>query len=214
MRRPLIGLTPSIGEGGQIQMKRAYLDSVYAAGGYPVVLPPYACDFRGFDGFIFTGGVDIHPKYYGEEVLPECGEIDAVRDEFEQKLFDKVGARPILGICRGMQVINVFMGGTLHQHIPSHSQAEARDVATHAVTLENPLRARLGAEKICVNSFHHQAIKALAPELSAVAHAADGTVEAVYAPGARFLWAVQWHPEDGDFGSSSERIFYELIRAC
>lgn len=141
------------------------------------------------DGLLLAGGGDIHPARYGQ--MCDCKQlsIDCVRDEEEQALFDAFFARskPILGICRGMQAINVFLGGTLQQHVAGHTSC------CHPIQCTGWLAEQLGATAT-VNSYHHQIIDRIANDLTAVAHAPDGAVEALVHPSAALL-AVQWHPE-------------------
>lgn len=202
-----------------------YLNSVWNSGGIPTVLPPYAnVEFidmvaNEFDGFIFCGGVDIDPKYYGEEI-DGAKNICSVRDEFECALFKaayKTG-KPILGICRGMQVINVFLGGSLHQHIDGHVQTEERGARTHSVTLspEGMLSKIEGGEVIEVNTFHHQIVKRLADGLIVDGVSSlDGYIEAYHHANHKFLLGVQWHPEAFfEESETSRKIFEAFIRAC
>ena len=158
------------------------------------------------DGLIMTGGVDIHPSFYGQIVLERCGEIDEERDRFEVELIHAARGRdlPFLGICRGLQVLNVALGGTLYQDLsyrqgtdPAHmSPREQRSEPAHgvAITPGSRLADILGPRDMPVTSTHHQIIRDLAPDLAASAVAPDGVIEAVEGLG-RFLLAVQWHPE-------------------
>jgi putative glutamine amidotransferase len=198
--RPLIGITPQY----EIERERAWIRSSYTgavirAGGIPVILDQYEDQavmealLPRLDGILFTGGVDLNPKLYGEEVDPKCGEIADVRDAFEQKLMEVVEQYdiPVFGICRGIQSMNVLCGGSLHQHRDGH-QSVRHDVD---ITEGTRLHAIIGKTKINANSFHHQCVKAIAPGLIVTAHAEDGTVEAIERPGERFFVGVQWHPE-------------------
>lgn len=141
------------------------------------------------DGLLLSGGGDIHPALFGQKRQAVPLSIDPVRDAEEQALFEAFFARrkPILGICRGIQVINVLLGGTLHQHIEGHGSS------CHAVCCLPPLAAMVGAQPT-VNSYHHQAVDRIASALHPVAHAPDGTVEALLCADAPIL-GVQWHPE-------------------
>ncbi|MCC6314942.1 MAG: gamma-glutamyl-gamma-aminobutyrate hydrolase family protein [Thermomicrobiales bacterium] len=221
--RPIVGITPSPSQDTQSHgvftrycLNEAYAAAVHAAGGVPIVLPPQsdAVDrlFDVLDGLLLSGGADIDPRRYGDaERHPETYEVDPVRDEFEIALARGAVKRevPLLGICRGIQSINVALGGSLIQHLPAgddnaaglhHRQHEiglAADHPGHTVRLTGDSRLRnlfLGDE-IPVNSFHHQAIDRLAPGLVAAAYAPDNTIEAVVGDGDSFLLAVQWHPE-------------------
>ena len=198
--QPLIGITPQY----EIERERSWIRSSYTgavtlAGGIPVILDQYQDNetikalLPRLDGILFTGGVDIHPKLYGEEIDPKCGEIADARDDFEGRLMEVVEQYdiPVFGICRGIQTINVLCGGSLYQHKDNH-----RGV-THDVNIVEGTRLHsiVGKTKISTNSFHHQCVKALAPGLIITAQAEDGIVEAVERPGDRFYVGVQWHPE-------------------
>ncbi len=224
MSVPKIALSVSI-KGQTVSVNRKYLEAIVSSGGMPSVLNPMpsneyinlVTDY--FDGFMFCGGGDIAPKYYGEEKVTATKNICSIRDEFEEMLFRAVYSmkKPILGICRGMQVINVFMGGSLYQDIPGHMQTEARHICTHEIDIvkDSMLEGMLGEEKIRVNSFHHQATKRLASDLKADAVSRDGYVEAYHREGYKFLFCAQWHPEAYyDRTSCSKRIFDAFISAC
>ena len=157
------------------------------------------------DGMILPGGGDIDPSYYGAERIPQCGESSRARDEIETNLFPLLMTRalPILGICRGHQVMNVCFGGTLIQDLPSqkglyHRQAPDDPPYSHSVRIVPGTRLAkiLGTDKLLVNSYHHQAVEELAQGFKVSALAEDGTIEAIEsaAPG-QFLLSVQWHPE-------------------
>lgn len=141
------------------------------------------------DGLLLAGGGDIHPARYGQTHAYKQLSIDCVRDNEEQALFDAFFARgkPILGICRGMQAINVFLGGTLKQHVPGHASC------CHAIHCSGLLAKQFGTTAT-VNSYHHQIVDRIANDLVAVAHSSDGEVEALVHPSAALL-GVQWHPE-------------------
>ena len=195
-------------------LNSAYVRSLLAAGGVPVVLSPlmgpsYASRaLDGVDGLVLTGGEDMDPAWYQTEPHPRANPPSRERDLFELALFAAARQReiPVLGICRGIQVINVALGGTLWQDLPSerpgpvdHSPEAARSARSHAVRLEpgSVTAGALGATEIRVNSFHHQAVRELASKLVATGWSEDGLIEAVEgAPGQPWLLAVQWHPEE------------------
>lgn len=214
MAKPLIGLTPQYDtEKERLWMRPNYLEAVEAAGGVPLVLPlarspeDIAALARLCDGILFTGGPDVHPNCFGEETLRFCGAIDARRDALELALAREAKrlGKAVFGICRGIQLLNVALGGSLYQDIPAqveglpiaHSQQPPYSVPVHRVAVEpeSPLFAIVGKRELTVNSMHHQAVRALAPELRCAARSRDGLAECVYLPGSRFFLAVQWHPE-------------------
>jgi putative glutamine amidotransferase len=192
----------------------AYLRSVLAVGGVPLILSPllgptYAWRaLDGVDGVILTGGEDIDPALYGAERSPLLASVSRERDLFELALFAAARQRelPILGICRGIQLVNVALGGTLYQDLPTerpgpvdHNPTVPRTARAHAVRLAEGSRAAaaLGALTLRANSFHHQAVRDLAPSLVASGWTEDGLIEAVETEnGAPWLLAVQWHPEE------------------
>ena len=155
------------------------------------------------DGFLFTGGQDVTPELYGAKDDPLVVSSPE-RDKLERLLLSKAlpSDKAILGICRGLQFINVFLGGTLWQDLPSqhpseivHRQGKPYGAPTHTVTLSGDLSALLGKDILEVNTLHHQAAKDLGENLEMTAVAPDGIIEAVQMAGKRFVWAVQWHPE-------------------
>lgn len=183
----------------------------------------------GFDGVLFAGGEDVDPAFYGEEKKYDSVDINYARDQFEMKLLEHALHRrlPILGICRGAQVINVGFGGTLYQDLAQdaapefeHRQTDtgkSRNDTTHTVTVTEPGSLLAGAVSgSCrVNSLHHQAIKRLGHGLKVTAHSEDGLVEAVEAANDYpFLLAVQWHPEEITDRPEQQRIFKEFIAKC
>ncbi len=229
-KKPMIALTPLVDEArDSYWMLRGYMKGIELAGGIPVMLPlmddedsiERMADM--FDGFVFTGGPDIAPERYGQAPLPECGETIPGRDALETKLLSAVLRRnkPVLGICRGLQLINTVLGGTLYQDLPSqhpsqisHRMTPPYDQAWHEVSLEegSPLRTLLGKDKTGVNSCHHQAICVPAPGLVPMAWSPDGLIEAVYMPEKKFLWAFQWHPEFSyKVNSDSVAIFKTFV---
>lgn len=213
MKKPVIGVVPLWDEEKEsIWMLPHYLDGLRAAGALPVVFPldADAEDIRQLydlcSGLVFTGGQDVDPALYGQTRSDRCGPLCPRRDALESRLFRLAmeGGKPMLGICRGLQLMNVLLGGTLYQDLPtqhpseiSHSMKPPYDRPCHPVSLAKGgfLRSLLGQEELEVNSYHHQAICRLAPSLRAEAQSPDGLTEAFLCPEHPFLLAVQWHPE-------------------
>ena len=230
--RPVIGISGNITKENCYSLNHTYFDVILEAGGLPVLLPVTADPavvedmLDALDGVVLAGGVDIHPSYFGEEVLPGCGEIDERRDAFELLLTRRAIERgmPLLGICRGVQVLNVALGGTLYQDIDTevssehiaHRQKQPFSYVSHPVDVVpgTLLHRVLGTERVMVNSLHHQAIHrpgawkvcALAP---------DGLVEAAELPGHPFFLGVQWHPEQlQQRDAASWALFSAFVDAC
>ena len=232
MRKPVIGLTPlNDPEKESYWMLPGYLRGIEAAGGIPVILPPRAEPedletlLDRMDGILFTGGQDVDPTLYRQAPVEALGTLCPERDRLEARLLPLAMGRdlPILGICRGLQFINVMLGGTLWQDLPTghpsdvpHRWNDPENEIAHFVQLtpESPLYDLLKVEKLGVNSHHHQAIRELAPCLREMARSGDGLVEAVWDPGQTFLWAVQWHPEMLPAEPSSGRIFGAFLEAA
>jgi putative glutamine amidotransferase len=239
-RPPLIGVTTSevraavlarpLKQGDPAQPEMAlgmvYMRAVELAGGLPVVLPPLAPErvaplVEQLAGICLSGGPDLAPAGYGAQPDPNLGPTEPALDHFEicvAQQADRLGL-PILGICRGLQALNVSRGGTLHQHLPDvtdgsidHRQTQPGHVATHLVRIapDSRLAAILGTTETAVNSFHHQAIERVGSGLRPVAWAADGTIEAVEGEGERFVLGVQWHAE-GLVGRAEHLALFETL---
>lgn len=227
--KPVIGISSNWGEGSSTQVSLTYVQSVIRAGGVPVVIPLttdpelLAVILDRVDAVIMTGGEDIDPlKWYGEEPLPAMGSIVPERDEFDILLIKMAVDKnmPVLGICRGHQLMNVAFGGTLIQDIPSqvrdsrikHSQRAPSAYGTHSIKIEKGslLNKQIGLEKVAVNSFHHQAVKDLAPGFKATAFAPDGVIEAIEKAGSSRVFGVQFHPEG--FTSKGIDTFIGIFR--
>lgn len=223
MKKPLIGITPQLNENGDYVCRHHYIDCVLKAGGMPLVLPlddvESAVDLC--DGFLFSGGPDIDPQIFGEEKLECCGRISAPRDQYELSLLPVVlqRSKPILAICRGIQVLNVALGGTLYQDLPAqrpsgvcHRMTVVSSDVIHGIEIidNTPLRNLLGREHTMVNSYHHQAIKDLGDGLDIAALSEDGVIEGVYLTTQPFCLGLQWHPERLE-GADTDRIFRALV---
>jgi putative glutamine amidotransferase len=237
MRRPLIGISGSIRihDGAErAGVNAAYAHSITRAGGIPLILTPAIGEggaseaVAPLDGLVLTGGHDVDPQWYDAHPSPALGPLDPHRDEFELALFHAARARqlPILGICRGLQLVNVAMGGTLWQDLPTERPGDIhhdprdvdRDDRTHGIILREASRlaCALGTASLVTNSFHHQAIRELAPGLEVTAWAKDGVIEGIEGSDQEWLLAVQWHPEEfhGEEGAPDQRLFDALVQAA
>ncbi|MFI9840187.1 gamma-glutamyl-gamma-aminobutyrate hydrolase family protein [Nonomuraea sp. NPDC051941] len=229
MQRPVIGITSyvepakfTVWDMTVALLPYMYVEQVVRAGGQPIVLPPAgepAQVVGRLDGLILAGGGDVDPARYGQEPGDQTGYIRKFRDEAEFGLIAAAldAGLPYLGICRGLQVLNVALGGSLHQHLPEvvghtgHSPAPGRFGPLPVTPVPGSRLAKaLGTEPVTVPHYHHQAIDRLAPGLTVTATAGDGTIEAVELNSAPFAVAVQWHPEAAEDGA----LFEALVEAC
>jgi putative glutamine amidotransferase len=235
-RAPLIGVSTSITVGASPErayVNSAYLHAVQQAGGVPVALPPQlsSASMRqlagDLQGLLLTGGGDMDPALFGETPHATLYDVAPARDTLETSVLHVALDRglPVLAVCRGLQVLNVALGGSLHQDVGTdpgtqlaHSQKEPRDQPTHKVKLTPGCRlaATLGADELEVNSMHHQAIKRLGRGLTAVAWAPDQIVEgAEIGDPSRFVLGVQWHPEElVGHSEPARRLFAALVAAA
>jgi len=240
--KPLIGITCSRNVGGTWGLYspghfmdytyEEYCEAILSCGGAPVIIPvPQDADtfqtiLSRLDGLLLSGGPDINPRFYGEQPLPELGEVDAGLDRMELEAAKLAFRRdlPILGICRGIQTLNVSLGGTLYQDIPSqvqdsigHSQKADKSVLTHSIRIEagTLLHSIFKKREVWVNGKHHQAIKDLARGLTVSARATDSIIEAVEHRSKKFVVGVQWHPE-GTWSNDiySKRLFEAFVLAA
>jgi putative glutamine amidotransferase len=210
--RPRIGITgaPSLHDGRRAEhLERTYTEAVVGAGALPFVLPVLRPSDSGevlaqLDGLLLTGGGDMAASWYGEEPAPETYGVDTTRDAWELALVAgaKGAALPVLGICRGAQILNVAAGGTLVQHLPAFTDCDHRDCErdrefVHGVEVDpgSLLAEVAGSRAFGVNTLHHQAIAKVGPGLRPVAWAPDGVIEAVESAGGRLVLGIQWHPE-------------------
>lgn len=238
--RPRIGVVGATRKEAERKAFQVYVEAIEGAGGTPVpVLPGAGLDtLDRVDGLVLTGGLDIDPREYGQDADPAMAvEVDAERDALELPLVREAVRRdlPILAICRGIQVLNVALGGTLIQDLDvqrsgrqawSHQQRKSRpdaslDATIHEVEVapDSRLREIAGADRLGVNTFHHQAIAGVAPGLVVTAKAVEpdgpAPIEAVEVPGCRWVLGVQWHPERmWRTGPAHRRLFVELVRAA
>ncbi|MCL5998719.1 MAG: gamma-glutamyl-gamma-aminobutyrate hydrolase family protein [Chloroflexi bacterium] len=232
MNKPLI-LIPTPVQDEQrrsFSMGKGYIASLIAAGGVPLMVPVTLPErdvrvlYETADAVMLAGGGDIDPVEYGEEKHEKTSNIDADRDraEFIVSRWAVADDKPLLGICRGIQSLNVAFGGSLVQDIPSqwqttlrhngHYEHARRDEVLHTVAVEpgSCIAAILGSVEVGVNSFHHQAVGQMAPGFIVTANSPDGLIEAIEWPGKRFVVGVQWHPEEMSF---TRQDMLDLFRA-
>ena len=237
MTAPIIGITTGrhISDRGDptVSIPESYVKAILRAGGVPVLIPVGLPDDRlqalrpHLQGLLFSGGGDIDPEHFNGDPHPRVYGIDPARDEQEFILARQVvhEGLPFLGICRGIQLLNVALGGSLYTHVAdqrpgplrhANIPGEPRDRIAHQVLVEpgSTLARITGARQLEVNSLHHQGLKELAPGLVATAQATDGLVESVELPGHRFGVAVQWHPEWMPEHDVMQAIFRAFVRAA
>ena len=228
---PKIGITMTQDITFGAKLRQGYYEAISEAGGLALGLPPLAdCFVRPLldelDGLLLAGGMDIHSSYYGEKPLPELAADEPERDTFEIALIREAWQMqiPILAICRGMQVLNVALGGTLWQDVSYmsgdkllHQQAELPEVATQQISVCAPtLSELLGGSVLYVNSHHHQMVREVALPLQVAAYAEDGVIEAIcprVGERSSYCWAVQWHPERLN-DAASKRLFCSFVSAA
>jgi anthranilate synthase component 2/putative glutamine amidotransferase len=227
--RPRIGITTyleptiwGVWERDAALLPRVYLDSVVAAGGVPLLLPPVGTDptvLDLLDGLVIAGGCDVDPGSYDAVPHPETVGTRPGRDDHESVLIRAALERdlPLLAICRGLQMLNVTLGGTLQQHLPDavahdeHRPSPAVFGQTEVKVEPDTLTGRLFGDRATVHCYHHQALDVIAPSLQVTARAGDGTVEAAEVTGHAFALGVQWHPEENP---DDLRLFTALLEAA
>lgn len=233
MVRPIIGLIPLYDdEKESYWMLPGYMKALEECGALPIMLPLTDDEdelieaFSLCDGILLTGGHDVSPAVYGSSPIKECGVPCDLRDKMEAFLLDLSLEcdKPVFGICRGIQFMNAYLGGTLYQDLPSqydssteHHMTKPYDQAIHEVEVieGTHLACIIGAGKRGVNSYHHQAIKDLAPGLKKMAISEDGLIEAVEVEGKLFAIGVQWHPEFSyENNEDSIKILQAFVEAC
>lgn len=231
--KPLIGITASL-EANTIKLQRENSKAIEQAGGIPIILPYLdqqdTVDELAdrIDGLLLSGGGDIDPFLFGEEPIPGLGSITPDRDWLEGLLIQRFleSGKPILGICRGCQILNVVAGGGMYQDIYTqkkeedllqHVQRAPREHVSHSIRIEKGslLSRILGEEPVKVNSFHHQAVGSMAPGFIVSARSSDRLVEAFESTNHPFVLGVQWHPEDLFHKyAPMAKLFSAFVSAC
>jgi len=228
--QPVIGITAGFNNSDEKHfLTDYYVQAVENLGGIPIILPSLNINliehvYDLVDGLIFSGGADIDPGFFGESPRRGIGEITPIRDKFELCLAKKAlnGSKPVLGICRGIQVLNIAAGGTLYQDIEKvttqeHDQKAPKWAPFHQVEiLEDSLLFQIiGKNKVKVDSFHHQAVKDLGIGLKKTAWSEDGLIEAFESDTAgKIIIGVQWHPECSWNREQCSRALFEFLIKC
>ncbi len=229
--QPLVGITCSEdSERQRYFLGFRYARAVETSGGIPLLLPASEKSVTIFarllDGLLLSGGVDVDPVFFDEEPVPGMGEMTPQRDAFEILLTREFLAmdKPILAVCRGIQVLNIAAGGDIYQDIYSqyngalkHQQHALREFPSHGVVIgpDTKLRKIANADKIRVNSFHHQAVRKIAPGFITGARSNDGIVEAIESQNHKFVLGIQWHPEcTWERDAYSRKLFAAFVEAC
>jgi len=237
-KKPRIGITLSEAEKsakfrwpmskGFDYIKQEYYRAILESGGLPVLLPNVDSNkdimtiYETIDGLLVTGGVDIHPRYFNQRPHPKLSRTTKARDTFETEIIKScLKTKPILGICRGHQVLNVVLGGNLHQDLSclgrrtlKHADSGQTGKVFHKVKInkDSLLHNIIGKEVITVNSSHHQVVDKPGKGLKVVAFAPDDVVEALELPGENFVVSVQWHPEGTYRRDHSKRLFDYFVK--
>ena len=231
--KPIIGLIPLYDdEKDSYWMLPGYMKAIEKSGGVPIILPftqdkdELTVAYGLCDGILFTGGHDVNPTIYGQVISDKCGMACETRDVMEGFLLDLCISdnKPLLGICRGIQFINAYLGGTLYQDLPTEYKSDVEhhmkppyDNVIHNIDVRGNTKLAniIGAGIHGVNSYHHQAIKELADGLEAMAISEDGLVESIAIKNQKFAIAVQWHPEFSyDSSDDSKKIMKAFVDAC
>lgn len=232
MRQPVIGITTFISEKG-LTLPTTYIDAINDTEGVPMVLAKtldagkVKAQIDSIDALLLTGGNDIEPALFNEEPHRALGEIEPGRDEYESSLIERAVEKgiPVLGICRGAQILNIQQGGTMYQDIYNqideelnqHTQKAARNYLAHTVNIKEGslLHEITGETSIRTNTFHHQANKEVPDHFIISATSPDGVVEAVESTMHEFVLGLQWHPEGTYFNDApSKKIFHAFVEAA
>lgn len=235
--RPIIGITCDYDwEARNFLLPSGYVEGVCQAGGFPLLIPPTSANatekgisviISQIQGLLLTGGQDVHPRYFGEEPHAAIGRVNPPRDDLELPICQAAVEvnMPVLGICRGAQLMNIALGGDVYQDLSTqykdgelicHDQSAPKWAPFHHVSIkeESRLHQILGTHQIDTNSFHHQAVRTLASSMEAVAWAADGVIEATESKSHTFLIGVQWHPERMLEDPHMIRLFEAFVEAA
>ncbi len=218
INKPKILITTQYEDGAdRASLRLAYTDAIINAGGIALAVLPVTNSryvkelIDTADALLLTGGDDIAPELYGEERAEKCGLVSLTRDEFEIRAVRLARKKriPVLGVCRGIQVMNVALGGSLYQHTDGHMQKLEKNEPSHFVTLTESVLSGIYPKRCKVNSFHHQAVKQIGEELRICGVSDDGCTEAIFLPEHPFFVGVQWHPEHMTKNDTGARKLFE-----
>lgn len=232
--RPIVGITPGLNaEESYLTIHKGTLDALMACGAVPVLLPltddedVLQAALDALDGVLFSGGGDPDPLLFGEYQRVGCGAISPLRDRMEMALCRLLLARPekpVLGICRGFQIMNLALGGDIYQDLATdypgalqHRQKQSENYVSHPVQIvaDSPLRCFVQQDTLLVNSLHHQAVRRMGRDFLPCATAPDGVIEAAYLMGHPFFLGVQWHPERlWGWDCASKSLILAFVSAC
>lgn len=231
-KKPIVGVTPYMHDNGERYVPEGYLQGIIDTGCEPYVIDYMTVKVEELpeivaklDAMVFSGGVDVNPVIYGEEDWPEAGRHVKERDDIEYALANmlKDSDMPVLGICRGLQIVNASLGGSLVQHVPKvygdsirHQQTPEDPPFTHSVKLTPGSRVAeiFGATEFMIDTYHHQSAKDIAPGFVKVGEAPDGVTEAIELPGERFFVLLQWHPEKTLYKDEYSIRPFQALRAA
>ena len=233
MTLPIIGLTTEVVGGDHLELRSTFIYSISKLGGIPLLLPKVEKEdvimgqLEHIDALFLTGGSDIDPSTYDENPHPKLEKVEAGRDKYELELIHLAMEKniPILGVCRGSQLLNSVAGGTMYQDLDSeyddtliqHRQPSARDFLNHKIEVMEGTKLHdiVGTTEMSVNSFHHQANHEIGPSFEVSAVAPDGVIEAIESKEHDFVMGLQFHPEDAfEFDESSRKIMEAFINAA